>query len=32
MSALFFLIGLVWYVVVPLWIIIHWYRTGRDPK
>ncbi len=32
MSILFILAGLSWYVVAPLWIIIHWYRIGRDPK
>lgn len=32
MSALFAVAGLGWYVIVPLWIIIHWFKTGRDPK
>ena len=32
MSTLFALAGLCWYVIAPLWIIIHWFRTGRDPK
>lgn len=32
MSMLFLLAGLLWYVIIPLWIIIHWFRTGRDPK
>ncbi len=32
MSMLFLLAGIVWYVITPLWIIIYWYRTGRDPK
>ncbi|KKR02998.1 MAG: hypothetical protein UT26_C0012G0015 [Microgenomates group bacterium GW2011_GWC1_39_12] len=32
LSMLFLLAGLGWYVIAPLWIIIQWYRTGRDPK
>jgi len=31
MSILFLLAGLFWYVLTPLWIVIHWFRTGRDP-
>ena len=24
--------SLVWYVIYPIWIIVKWYRFGRDPK
>lgn len=30
-----FLIGiaiLCWYIILPIWIIIHWYKNGRDPE
>lgn len=31
-SALFMLIGFLWYIALPIWIIVHWIRFGRDPK
>ncbi len=24
--------SIAWYLVLPLWIVIHWFRTGRDPE
>lgn len=24
--------GIVWYVLLPFWIVWKWYRNGRDPK
>lgn len=32
MSLLFIIVGVSWYVIAPLLIIIHWFRMGRDPK
>ena len=29
------LVGLglcVWYILLPIWIIVHWFKVGRDPK
>ena len=24
--------GIIWYIGLPVWIIVRWYRYGRDPK
>jgi uncharacterized membrane protein len=24
--------AIVWYLILPIWIVIHWFKTGRDPK
>jgi len=26
------ILGIAWYLGLPIWIIIHWFRFGRDPK
>lgn len=26
------LAGIFWYIALPVWIIVHWYRYGRDPR
>lgn len=31
-SVVLAVLAFLWYVGLPLWIIIHWIRTGRDPK
>ena len=30
--AFFFIIGLLWYIVLPISIAIKWWKHGRDPK
>ncbi len=30
--VLIVLAALGWYIAFPIWIIIHWYRFGRDPE
>ena len=24
--------SIIWYLILPVWIIIHWFKVGRDPK
>jgi len=26
------IVSLGWYVCLPIWIVVHWFRHGRDPK
>ncbi|KKS89120.1 MAG: hypothetical protein UW37_C0017G0007 [Candidatus Gottesmanbacteria bacterium GW2011_GWA2_44_17] len=28
----FALFSIGWYLILPVWIVVHWFRTGRDPK
>ncbi len=25
------LLAIGWYIILPIWLIIHWYKNGRDP-
>jgi hypothetical protein len=27
-----FLLALLWYVMYPIWIVVKWFRRGRDPR
>lgn len=29
--VLIVLTAFCWYIILPIWLVIHWYRTGRDP-
>lgn len=30
---IFIILGsIAWYLILPIWIVVHWYRVGRDPK
>jgi len=30
---IFFTVGMIfWYLILPIWIVIHWLKVGRDPK
>lgn len=31
-SILLILAAIFWYLILPVWIVIHWFRVGRDPK
>jgi len=26
------LLSIAWYLILPIWIVAHWFRSGRDPK
>ena len=32
MSVMFVLFAIFWYLIFPIWIVVHWFRSGRDPK
>jgi len=32
MSIFFVLFAIFWYLVLPIWIVVRWFRSGRDPK
>lgn len=29
--GLLIFLSICWYIILPIWLIIHWYRNGRDP-
>ncbi len=31
-AGILFVLGFIWYTLVPLWIIWYWWKNGRDPK
>jgi uncharacterized membrane protein len=31
-SILFTLGAIIWYLILPVWIVVHWFLRGRDPK
>jgi len=32
MSIFLVLCAIFWYLALPIWIVLHWFRSGRDPK
>lgn len=32
LGILLSVLGFIWYIGLPIWIMVRWYRVGRDPK
>lgn len=32
MIIIVILLSIAWYLILPIWIVAHWFRSGRDPK